>query len=419
MAFTNFPQGITSLGTPVVGGGLPLVPDGGNYWFVDSATGSSGNLGTYDSPYASVTSAISAGAANDVIVAAAGHAETITAAGGITFSKVGQQLIGFGTGSKRPTFTFSTAVGASMLFSAAGVNVQNIIGVSGIDQLTQPFDIRAAGVTLNVEWQDSASNVEAVRAVLSTAAADNLNITLRYLGQTGGSHCVNAIRLVGTDTAIINANFYGKASTGWIEFLTTACTNIEITGYMYNSGTANGSKDVVDTATGSTWYASIYDGAAGQLFGGGSASAFSAGGGAAAGVALKAAAVIVNGDTLFTVTGGPIKLEALVSICVTGNDATASTLQYSATPTVGSAQTISGASASLASALAGASVTLAGTALATAALLNANGPNLIANPGTIVVPAGTIKAVVGVGSTTGTWRHYIRYSPLAAGVTVA
>jgi hypothetical protein len=64
-------------------------------------------------------------------------------------------------------------------------------------------------------------------------------------------------------------------------------------------------------------------------------------------------------------------------------------------------------------------VTLAGTALATAALLNANGPNLIANPGTIMVPAGAITAVIGVGSTTGTWRHYIRYKPLAAGVTVS
>jgi hypothetical protein len=62
---------------------------------------------------------------------------------------------------------------------------------------------------------------------------------------------------------------------------------------------------------------------------------------------------------------------------------------------------------------------LAGTALATAALYNANGPNLMANPGTIMCPAGTITAVVGVGSTTGTWAHYIRYEPLAVGASVA
>jgi len=43
---------------------------------------------------------------------------------------------------------------------------------------------------------------------------------------------------------------------------------------------------------------------------------------------------------------------------------------------------------------------------------------LIANPGTILVPAGAIKLVIGTGSTTGTWKHFIRYAPLAPGVTV-
>ena len=138
------------------------------------------------------------------------------------------------------------------------------------------------------------------------------------------------------------------------------------------------------------------------------------------GYAVSAAAVMVNGNTIFTVANGPIIIQALVSLCVTSNNGTASTLQYSITPTVGAgAQTISAASASLANAAAGASVTLAGTALSTAALLNANGPNLIANPGTIFCPAGTITMVIGTGSTTGTWRHYILYTALANGVTVS
>ena len=136
--------------------------------------------------------------------------------------------------------------------------------------------------------------------------------------------------------------------------------------------------------------------------------------------AVKSAAVMVNGNTIFTVTGGPILIQALVSLCVTANNGTASTLQYSVTPTVGAgAQTISAASASLASAAAGASVTLAGTALSTAALLNANGPNLIANPGTIFCPAGTITMVVGVGSTTGTWEHHMLYWALGPGIRVS
>lgn len=134
---------------------------------------------------------------------------------------------------------------------------------------------------------------------------------------------------------------------------------------------------------------------------------------------VKTAAVMVNGDTLFTVTGGPIVIEHLFSVCVTANDATASTLQYSFTPTVGTATTISAASASLASAAAGAVVSLAGTALSTAANLGATGVSLTANPSTVTVPAGALKIVIGVGSTTGTWKHYLHYTPLVPEVTIA
>lgn len=135
-------------------------------------------------------------------------------------------------------------------------------------------------------------------------------------------------------------------------------------------------------------------------------------------VVLKAAAVMVNADTLFTVAGGPIMVLGLWSECVTANDATGSTLQYSATPTSGSATTISGATSTLASVAAGTSVSLIGTALSTAPAISTGGPGL-GMTAPVVVPVGTIKAVVGVGSTTGTWRHYMRYKPLASGVTVS
>lgn len=131
------------------------------------------------------------------------------------------------------------------------------------------------------------------------------------------------------------------------------------------------------------------------------------------------AAVISNGLVLFTVAGGPVEIVELVSICRTANDATASTLQFQSAGTLGATtQTISGASASLANAAIGASVVLQGTALSTAPVVNANGAGISAVPGSIIVPAGSIKAVVGVGSTTGTWNHYLRYRPLAPGAVV-
>lgn len=131
----------------------------------------------------------------------------------------------------------------------------------------------------------------------------------------------------------------------------------------------------------------------------------------------KPAATMVNGTTIFTVLGGPIIIIGIGAVCITANDATASTLQWSADGTDGAATTITGASASLANAAAGAMVVSVPGTLATAPAVYANGVGIAGTVG-IIVPAGIITTVVGVGSTTGTWRQFIRYRPLASGVTV-
>jgi hypothetical protein len=132
-----------------------------------------------------------------------------------------------------------------------------------------------------------------------------------------------------------------------------------------------------------------------------------------------AAAVMVDGDTIFTVAGGPIEIIHLMSECITANNATASTLQYSVTHATLGDVTISGASGSLANAAAGSFVTLQKTALNTAALLATEGATISSTgPSTIIMLPGLIKVVIGTGSTTGTWKHYLTYRPLATGVTV-
>lgn len=125
----------------------------------------------------------------------------------------------------------------------------------------------------------------------------------------------------------------------------------------------------------------------------------------------KPAAVMVNGTTIWTVSGGPIQIISIGAVCVTANDATASTLQYSADGTDGAATTITGASATLASAAAGTIVVSVPGTLATAPAIYANGVGIAGTVG-IIVPAGIITTVIGVGSTTGTWKQFIRYRPL-------
>jgi hypothetical protein len=126
---------------------------------------------------------------------------------------------------------------------------------------------------------------------------------------------------------------------------------------------------------------------------------------------------MVNGDTIFTFNGD-IQLLNLYSECISPNDGTASTLQYQANPLVGAAATISGISASLASAIAGTVIVLDGGAFTTAPVISTTGVALAQTARGIILASGTLKLLVGVGSTTGTWRHYIRYRPLEAGAYV-
>ena len=123
------------------------------------------------------------------------------------------------------------------------------------------------------------------------------------------------------------------------------------------------------------------------------------------------AAALVNGTTIFTITGGPIQIVSIGAVCITANGATASTLQYSADGTDGGATTITGASITLANLAAGNIVVAVPGTLATAMAIYTNGVG-IAGTVNIIVPAGIITNVVGVGSTTGTWRQFIRYIPL-------
>lgn len=139
-------------------------------------------------------------------------------------------------------------------------------------------------------------------------------------------------------------------------------------------------------------------------------------------VVETAAAVMVTGDIVFNINGGPVQILSLHSECITVNDATASTMQWRSDPTVGTATTISNASASLASFAAGGTVLLNQTSLSTAptlALVGAGGvqpgPD-VANK--ILVNAGVLELVIGVGSTTGTWKHYLSYVPLGANSSV-
>src|SRR3990167_6216276 len=186
MTTTNYPNGLTSWGIPVLGAADPL---SGHVFCVSSGAsdgGADGNEGSYDSPLLTWDAAVGRCVANrgDVIYLMPGYTQTISAADGVLMDIAGVTVIGMGNDADRPEITFDTLTSASIRITAANCTIKNVIGVAGLDALANPFHVQAAGCTLDIVWRDASATVEAARAVLTTAAADDLTINLVYEGFT-------------------------------------------------------------------------------------------------------------------------------------------------------------------------------------------------------------------------------------------
>ena len=160
MALTNFPNGITSFGVPVIGG-IGGIPFSGNWYFVDPVNGADGNDGSADYPLATLYAAINRAVSgnNDVIVlmsngAASGTARLSTAlaqtinsaatSGTLNWNKNATHLIGMGAPTRvgqrariaPPTGTYTAATfGADTFINVTGAgclfaNIDIFVGFS-------------------------------------------------------------------------------------------------------------------------------------------------------------------------------------------------------------------------------------------------------------------------------------------------
>ena len=102
MGLTHFPNGVSSFGVPV----LPGVGSGiysGDTFFVDSGAGSDSNLGTFEKPFGTIDYAVGKCTASngDTIYVKEGHAEAVTAAGGLDLDVAGITIAFLGAGNGR------------------------------------------------------------------------------------------------------------------------------------------------------------------------------------------------------------------------------------------------------------------------------------------------------------------------------
>ena len=315
---------------PITDFGIKVV----DVWYVDSVNGDDGHTGkTSARALATLDYAVGLCTANqgDIIKLMPNSDETVATAAAIAIDVAGIRIVGLGEGADRPTFTFST-VDSTITMSAASCSIENVLIVPSIDSVVSPIVVSAANCKVDVEIRDASATVECVTGILTTAAADNLEINLKYRGYIAGNACVAPIQLVGVDTARIYVDFYGEASTAVVNFITTACLDIHITGYFYNDNVAL-TKNVIDTEGNGEWFVSGWDGKGGYAFTGGDAIALTAGGNTGAQADVIAALLTDGLDHLVITADGTGAFPASVAedsilAKILGDDATAVATSY-------------------------------------------------------------------------------------------
>jgi hypothetical protein len=187
-------------------------------------------------------------AVGDLIVVAAGHAESVASAGAIACSKSGVTVLGLGNGLNKPLITFATSTAASITVTAANVTWRGVNFKTIIDELVVAFSVSAAYLTIeDCEWIDNTSTAQALSFLLTTAAGTDLKIQrCKFVQSTAAAGTQRWIELVGADRADISDNVFrlalsDVATCAVIKQTTTLCKDIRIarndivmTGYTAN-----------------------------------------------------------------------------------------------------------------------------------------------------------------------------------------
>lgn len=177
---TTHLSGLQVAGVPTMGiGGLPL---GSAYFFVNSATGSNGNTGTFDNPFATLDYAFASCTANqgNVIVVMQNHAETITGVAGIAHDVAGVSVIGLGTGNQRPRFLMDAGTTVTYAITADDAYISNLVFASGHSNVVTCFTTTKKGTWIDAcEFENNTTNEDFLTCIKATSTTDNDSDHLR------------------------------------------------------------------------------------------------------------------------------------------------------------------------------------------------------------------------------------------------
>jgi hypothetical protein len=201
--------------------------------------GSNGNSGlTPLDPVATMAYALSlctAGRGDNVIVLP-GHAENVSSAGFITVGTSGVTFLGLGSGSLRPTLTWTATAGTILHTVTTGANTtwrNFIFDLSGIDAVVVGLTCAAANVTFeDCKFITSRTSQIALKGMSLAATANNF--TMRRCQVKAGVTSANTttfLEIVGTDGLLIedcDMVGYFTTSLGPISNITTLASDIRI-----------------------------------------------------------------------------------------------------------------------------------------------------------------------------------------------
>lgn len=219
MGFTNFPGGITSLGIPVIPGGIPFGPTS-RAIFVAPGTGSDGNDGkTPKKALATLSKALSLATAdkNDVVFliaednSASGTTDYQSTA--LDWNKDGVHLIGINTGGnigqRSRIAQLSTATGVSGLFTLSASNclIANVHIFQGVDDATSANAMTVTGER-NYIYNCHIAGIG--HATMDVAA--NRTLYLNGAAETTFKNCTIGLDTISRGTATSEIEFTGQVT---------------------------------------------------------------------------------------------------------------------------------------------------------------------------------------------------------------
>lgn len=244
----------------------------GDVWFVNSGTGSdtANNGKNPKNAFATINKAVGSITANngDIIYVLPGHTETISNTTGLALSVAGANIIGLGTGTLRPTLTFSTANTANIPVTANNVSIQNILFVGNFLSIASVFTVTGTAsakdfIVSGCEFRDT-SSVLGFLSIITTNSTANTSDGLTFVKNKIYSHSTSAgpavVMLCTNDRVQINDNYinHDGANNNIAVVMNSGAlvsTNLEIARnqiFCVNTDTATGGAILVTSSTTST-----------------------------------------------------------------------------------------------------------------------------------------------------------------------